>query len=49
MANTVAEAKRAAKLLPRLCKLSLQGVRNNFYELSGLLIIDEYVKLAISK
>ena len=49
MANTVAEANLAAKLLPRRCKLSLQGVYNNFCEPSRLLIVDEDVKLAISK
>ena len=49
MANTVAEANLAAKLLLRLSKLSLQGVCNNFYEPSGMLIIDEDIKIAISK
>ena len=47
--NIVAEANLAAKLLSRLNKLSLQGVRNNSYEPSGLLINVEDVKLAISK
>ena len=36
-------------LLSRLSKLSLQGVRNNSYELRGLLIIDKDVKLVVSK
>ena len=49
MANIVAEANLTAKLLPRLCILSLQGVHNNSYEPSGLLIVDKNVKLAISK
>jgi len=49
MANTVAGANLIGKLLLRLCKLNLQGVRNNSYEPSGLLIIDEDVKLVISK
>jgi len=49
MANIVAKANIAAKLLPRICKLSLQGVHNNSCVLSELLIVDEDVKLAISK
>ena len=49
MANKVAEANLAAKLLLRLCKLSLQGVRNNSCKPSGMLIIDKDIKLAISK
>ena len=48
-ANTVAEANPPIKLLPKLSKLSLQGVRNNSCEPSGMLIVDKDVKLAISK
>ena len=47
-ANTEAEANLATKLLPRLSKLSLQGVHINFCEPSGLLIVNEDVELAIS-
>jgi len=49
MANIVAEANLAAKLLPSPGKFILQGVCNNSCEPSGLLIADENVKLAISK
>ena len=49
MANIVAEANLIAKLLLRLNKLSLQGVRINSCEPSGLLIVDKDVKLTISK
>jgi len=49
VANTVVEANITAKLLSRLCKLNLQGVRNNSCVPSGLLIVDEDVKLTISK
>jgi len=49
MANTVAEANLAAELLSRLSKLNLQGVHNNFCEPNGMLIVNEDVKLAISK
>ena len=49
MANIVAKVNIAAKLLPRLCKLGLQGVRNNSCVPSGLLIVGEDVKLVISK
>ena len=48
-ANTIAEAYLTAKLVLRLSKLSLQRVRINSREPSRMLIIDEDVKLAISK
>ena len=49
MDNTVAEANLATKFLPRLSKLSLQGVRSNSYEPSGMLIVGKVFKLAINK
>ena len=49
MTNTVVEANLAAKLLPRLSKLNLQGVRINSCEPNRLLIIDKDVKFTISK
>ena len=49
MANTVAEANLITKLLPRISKLILHRGHINSCEPSGLLIVDEDVKLAISK
>ena len=43
------EANLAAKLLPRLSKLNLQGVRINSCEPNGLLIVDKDIKFTISK
>ena len=43
------KANLAAKLLPRLNKLNLQGVRINPCEPSGLLIVDKDVKFTFSK
>ena len=43
------KANLAAKLLPRLSKLNLQGVRINSCEPNGLLIVDKDVKFTISK
>ena len=47
-ANNVKE-NLTAKLLPRLSKLNLQGVRINSCEPNGLLIVDKDVKFTISK
>ena len=49
MANTVAEADLVTKLLLSLCKLSLQEDHNNSCLPNGLLIVNEDVKLVISK
>ena len=43
------KANLAAKLLPRLNELNLQGVRINSCEPNGLLIVDKDVKFTISK
>ena len=43
------KANLAAKLLPRLSKLNLQGVHINSCEPNGLLIVDKDVKFTISK
>ena len=43
------KANLAAKLLPKLSKLNLQGVRINSCEPNGLLIVDKDVKFTISK
>ena len=47
--NTMMKANLAAKLLPRLSKLNLQGVRINSCEPNRLLIVDKDVKFTISK
>ena len=43
------KANLAAKLLPRLSKSNLQGVRINSCEPNGLLIVDKDTKFTISK
>ena len=43
------KANLAAKLLSRLSKLNLQGVRINSCEPNGLLIVNKDVKFTISK
>ena len=43
------KANLAAKLLPRLSKFNLQGVRINSCEPNGLLIVDKDAKFTISK
>ena len=47
--NTTTEINLVMKFLSWLSKLSLQGVRNNSYEPSGMLIDDEDVELVVNK
>jgi len=49
MANTAVETNLAAQLHLRLCGFSLQRVHNNPYEPIRMLIVDEEVKLIVSK